>query len=104
MPRRSEVPNTYKVPLRQWRKWSSTERFVFNAVFSAAIKNQVVLSHPQMESVSARMWRTLCWNFAWIAADELCSKRKSEDPFLKAGATVSDVTPSGKVVRERRVH
>ena len=65
--------NAYKVPVKQWRKWSELARRVFNLHFYELKENQSILSHPQCDQVSVRMWRTLAWNAAWLAADSVMS-------------------------------
>ena len=61
--------NLYRVPVRKWVKWGPMARQVFNEVYSAMSRNQRLFLHPQAEKVSKRLWRTVAWNAAWIAAD-----------------------------------
>lgn len=62
--------NRYKVPKRQWKRWSEAGRMVFNATYSAMTRNQLLFSHPEAERIPTNRWRTICWNAAWIAAGE----------------------------------
>lgn len=101
MQRRSDVPNTHKVPLRQWRKWHAAERHVFNEVFEVMNKNQLIFLHPKQDSLTPARWRTVAWNAAWTAADAAKDFRKKENSRPEV---VVDITPCGKVVREHRVH
>ena len=61
--------NQFKVPLNKWKKWSILAKKVFNSQFETLKNNQKVLTHPQMKEVSKRMWSTVAWNSAWLAAD-----------------------------------
>lgn len=65
--------NAYKVPVKKWRKWSELARRVFNLHFYELKENQSILTHPQCDTMSARMWRTVAWNAAWLAADSVMS-------------------------------
>lgn len=61
------VPNKYRVPLAQWRKWRNDERMVFNNLY-AEMANQDVFSHPKAAKQPAYVWKTTRWNAAWRAA------------------------------------
>ena len=61
--------NAYKVPVKKWRKWSTQARFVFNELYGTMKTNQSLFLHPKAEAVSGQLWKTVCWNAAWIAAD-----------------------------------
>lgn len=65
------VSNAYKVPVKQWRKWSELARRVFNLHFYELKENQRVLTHPKTQPISQREWRTQAWNAAWLAADSV---------------------------------
>lgn len=69
------VLNKYKVPKTQWRKWNQVQRQLFNDTYSFSLCNQSVLSHPKMDVIDNTQWNTLCWNFAWIAADNLKNQK-----------------------------
>jgi hypothetical protein len=60
--------NVYHVPLKQWRRWGSGARQVFNEVYSSMVRNQDLFCHPEHQPVSKRLWKTTAWNAAWIAA------------------------------------
>ena len=62
--------NLYHVPLKEWRKWGSLARQVFNEVYSTMVANQVFFIHAEQreEKVSKRLWKTCAWNAAWTAA------------------------------------
>ena len=68
--------NAYKVPVRQWRKWSELARRVFNLHFYELKENQAVLTHPKTQQISQREWRTQAWNAAWLAADSVMNALK----------------------------
>jgi hypothetical protein len=102
MSKTEKTQNRYKVPQRQWRKWSEQERFVFNEIYGSTVKNQAILGHPQMDAISPAFWKTLCWNFAWLASDAAKDFRKRE-PVLPGGMTVQDITRTGRVTREQKI-
>lgn len=63
------VVNRFKVPKRQWNKWSSTARRVFNALYhSMRPSMQVFFLHPKATPASRQHWETTRWNAAWEAA------------------------------------
>lgn len=70
MPRRNPEPNSYRVPVKQWRKWSETQRRVFNLVYES-MSDQRIMHHPKATMMPTEHWTTVQWNAAWIAADAL---------------------------------
>ncbi len=66
-----DAMNRHRVPVKQWRKWSTAARKVFNELYSAMQQNKELFLHPHQEKLSNRMWKTTAWNAAWIAADAL---------------------------------
>lgn len=71
--RRHGAGNVYKVPIKQWRKWSELARRVFNLHFYELKENQGILTHPKTQPIGQREWRTQAWNGAWLAADSVMS-------------------------------
>ena len=69
--RKGVAGNAYKVPIKQWRKWSELARRVFNLHFYELKENQYILTHPRTPQVSKKEWRTQSWNAAWLAADSV---------------------------------
>jgi len=67
----AQVRNTFRVPVRQWRKWDDDQRRVFNGTYDWVHDNQSVTTHPKAPKHSAAQWKTVAWNVAWIAADAL---------------------------------
>lgn len=63
------MQNKYKVPKRQWRKWSDAARGVFNHLYSSMIQSPWVFQTPMMENVPIQAWRVTAWNASWVAAD-----------------------------------
>ena len=63
--------NTYKVPVKQWRKWGGTARQTFNELYETFIGNQKNVNHPKAPAIKDEHWDTLVWNFAWLAADNM---------------------------------
>ena len=64
-----DARNRYKVPVKQWRKWSRIARTVFNRVYNFAINNESLLMHPKAPASKPVHWKTTAWNAAWVAAD-----------------------------------
>ncbi len=63
------VANKFKVPKKQWDKWSNQARSVFNKLYDAMRPTmQWVFSHPEMLPLPKEHWGTLRWNAAWEAA------------------------------------
>ena len=60
--------NVYRVPLKQWRKWGSGARQVFNEVYSSMVRSPDLFVHPKSTRPSRSHWRTTAWNAAWTAA------------------------------------
>ncbi len=60
--------NVYKVPVKQWKKWSKQAQGVFNRSYHFFIGNQGLMTHPKTERVLRWRWKTTAWNAAWIAA------------------------------------
>lgn len=60
--------NLYRVPVKQWDKWSAVGRQVFNEVYSSMVGNQWLFLHPKQEKMSRSHWKTTAWNAAWTAA------------------------------------
>ena len=71
--------NVHRVPVYQWRRWSSGSRAVFNAVYSSVEKNQrLVLPFVMAPDIRPGMWKTLAWNAAWLSAKAVDWKEKGE--------------------------
>mgnify|MGYP006914173374 FL=1 len=63
------ISNKYKVPKRQWRKWSRVQRLIFNETYGYASRSQQAFNaHPETSKLRRRPWKTVCWNIAWVAA------------------------------------
>ena len=60
--------NHFKVPVKQWRKWSEAARAVFNRVHDFVVENPTLMSHPKAGSLKPAHWKTIAWNAAWVAA------------------------------------
>jgi hypothetical protein len=89
--------NHFGVAPSQWRKWSPTRQGVFNRVFRAMLKNQVLFTHPKMAPMPLVQWRTVAWNAAWTAADSASGQA------MKQGDTVVDINARGREVRRHKV-
>ncbi len=87
--------NKYRVPSKAWKKWGATARRTFNDVYSFGMDNMSVMRHPEHLAPKPAHWKTLCWNFAWIAADAV-------DKSLPTVIVEID-TRTGKAVCETKV-
>lgn len=67
--------NSYRVSKKQWGEWSERARYVFNSLYSAMSSNQDLFRHPKQRALSDELWKTPCWNAAWIAADAVDSHK-----------------------------
>lgn len=65
--------NSYKVPLKQWRKWNKQARKVFNALYSHMIGSPWAFQSPAVVAMklNKRQWNATAWNASWIAADAI---------------------------------
>ena len=61
--------NTYKVPMKQWRKWSPLARLTFNRCYRWIKNNQKLVTHPKSKTATREHWNTIAWNAAWLGAD-----------------------------------
>ena len=68
-----DCANRYKVPKKQWGRWSKFQRSMFNRVHSAMIHNSALFRHPEAEPIPASHWKTTAWNAAWEAASAASS-------------------------------
>lgn len=64
--------NKFRVPLKTWGSWTLIGRHVFNKTFQSAMKSQDMFDaysgKLQKVDIPDHQWRTLAWNFAFIAA------------------------------------
>ncbi len=63
------MTNTFRVPKKQWGKWSALARKVFNEVFATVRDNAPVLFPPGLNRLPAHLVKIIAWNTAWVAAD-----------------------------------
>lgn len=63
------MSNKYKVPVKQWRKWSDAARKVFNEVYFTIRNNVRVVFPPKAQDLPRQSVQVIAWNSAWIAAD-----------------------------------
>lgn len=70
--------NSYRVPVKQWSKWSEHAKGVFNRLYSAMTANQDFFKHPKQRLLSDEVWKTPCWNAAWTAADAVDALKAKE--------------------------
>lgn len=68
--------NVYKVPEKQWRKWSVAGRETFNWIFGLMFKSPRLFRHPSETSKlrTKEQVKTPAWNAAWLAADAVTAE------------------------------
>lgn len=66
--------NNFKVAKDQWAKWNRQERTLFNDLMRS-LQQHYVNREPSTVTLTKRQWRTIVWNAAWLAADDLRARR-----------------------------
>lgn len=95
----AQVPNVHKVPTKQWRRWSDEAKTAFNELYSLGERNQEIFRHPKQPTMLDDHWKTVSWNFAWLAADAVDGAT-----LFCSGGTVLDVDQeTGETVRVHKV-
>lgn len=67
-----KAKNEFKVPKKQWKKWTELGRHVFNKNYGFMLANQELCVHPFTTAsggIPEGQWRVICWNASWNAAD-----------------------------------
>lgn len=64
------VINKHKVPAKQWNKWGSRAKEVFNSYYDSMMNQPDLYNHPKAV-INKTYWKRTCWNCAWIAAAEV---------------------------------
>jgi len=73
-----KTPNRHKVNSNLWKGFKTEEaRQTFNAVYRSTLKDQQFVVHPKTK-LPKEQWRTICWNFACIAAWAVRDGRKQD--------------------------
>jgi hypothetical protein len=63
------VHNKYKVPMKQWNKWSNLAKRVFNNMMETMRPQmQHAFLHPHAQLMKKLHWDTTRWNASWEAA------------------------------------
>lgn len=89
------IPNTHKVPAKQWRRWSAQAKAVFNELYALTLANQGIVTHPKAAKMPPEHWATIAWNTAWLAADAV------DENLPARGDTVQDIEKTGRVTGEQ---
>lgn len=63
-----EPDNVYKVPAKQWNKWSVDAKVHFNNLFGGVAQAKDILI-PHGKDISDKAWQVACWNICWLSAD-----------------------------------
>jgi hypothetical protein len=61
--------NTYKVPVKQWKKWNDIAKKTFNITYFNIKACYNTFLHPKTGKITKEEHITIAWNSAWIAAD-----------------------------------
>ena len=62
------ITNKYKCSNPIWKKFSPKAKEIFNYVYSSAIRNQEVVTHPKTITLSKEEWITIVYNMSCFAA------------------------------------
>lgn len=68
-PLTKKILNKYKVQKRIWARWGPISQALFNRLHDSIGKNQGLMHCGP--DLSEKEWKTLTWNAAWLAANEL---------------------------------
>lgn len=60
--------NVYRVPKKQWKRWSKEAQKAFNRVFRL-MRDPDLYKHPAAPKPKREHWQTTRWNAAWTAAE-----------------------------------
>ena len=63
------MKNKYKVPKKQWGKWTERGRGVFNYIYDVLMYQFKVVCPPKFGELSTNTRKVVAWNTAWLAAD-----------------------------------
>jgi Fe-S cluster biosynthesis and repair protein YggX len=69
--------NENRVPRKQWAEWNERQRALFNHTYTDIMHiGRAQFLHPMTvaRKLSAYEFKTIAWNAAWVAADQLKSK------------------------------
>lgn len=64
-----KIKNEFKVPSKQWKRWSEKAKKTFNEIYSFGVGDPSTMAHPNMPKIKPFYFKTIAWNFAWLAAD-----------------------------------
>jgi hypothetical protein len=79
-----DTENAFRVPIKQWRKWSPKAREVFNYMYGLMTANPDIFFHTDQEPIRSEHWHVQCWNAAWIAAYAVDRDVSDDIPYTKA--------------------
>lgn len=61
--------NLFKVPKKQWAKWTVRGRETFNYIYDILMHNFKVVCPPKFGELHGKTRKVVAWNTAWLAAD-----------------------------------
>lgn len=61
--------NTYRVPKKQWNRWSSQAKEMFNVTYRLIKENAEHLYPPGRCNLIPKELSVLAWNVAWLTAE-----------------------------------
>lgn len=59
--------NLFKVPKKEWAKWTLVGKHTFNKVYSM-MSQQDLIKHTEATPVPDTHWKVIAWNAAFLAA------------------------------------
>lgn len=63
------IENKYKVSKKQWKKWDTNQKRMFNNLFWSMIEDDQLYKHPEALAIPNKHWTTTAWNAAFMAAE-----------------------------------
>lgn len=63
------IRNRFRVPAKQWGRWSRAARSTFNDTYATLGSQAVINSAPRAPQLPKTEWQVVRWNAAWVAAD-----------------------------------
>lgn len=61
--------NENRVPVKTWKTWALSARYVFNDLYSSMVYSKLWLSRSLAEKITPQELKVAAWNAAWLAAD-----------------------------------
>jgi len=56
------------------KRWTEKGKKTFMDIYAFALNDQRHVTHPDTKPIPQDQWKTIAWNFAWLAADAVDGK------------------------------